>query len=355
MSELLTKQTQRLAQEVEAKKYLRAARGESMSVPPVWLMRQAGRYLPEYLAVRAQHDFVTVCRTPDLACEVTMQPIRRFGFDAAILFSDILIPAIPMGAGLHFDAGHGPVIDRPIREHRDVEAIREFEPRAELADVLTAIRQIRAELPQDKALIGFAGAPFTLACYLIEGGKPDPFKRTKRMMYGDPASFQLLLDKIAKMTAEYMRAMIEAGADAIQLFDTWGGVLTEEEYLAVNLPVLQRIFSELKPLNVPLTYFVLNGMHLDSTASTGASVVGLDWRMSIAKARERFGANVALQGNLDPVLLQTDEATIRTRTRQILSQATGGGFIFNLGHGILPDTPIQSVEILLDEIRGHQG
>ncbi len=336
----------------ETKKFLRAAHGETLDTPPVWLMRQAGRYLPEYLAVRANNDFIKVCRTPDLACEVTMQPIRRFGFDAAILFSDILIPAIPFGAGLHFDAGHGPVIDRPVRERRDVDALRDFDPRTELADVLEAIKMIRHELADDKALIGFAGAPFTLATYLIEGGKPDPFKRTKRMMYSDPQSFTILLDKIADMTIEYMKAMIESGADSIQLFDTWGGILTDSEYRAVNLPVLQRIYTELQSLNVPLTYFVLNGMHLESTAETGATVYGLDWRMSITQARHRFGHDIALQGNLDPVLLLTDEHTIRTRTRAILDESGNRGFIFNLGHGILPDTPIHSVEILMDEIRG---
>lgn len=337
----------------EKKRFLRAARGETLPNPPVWLMRQAGRYLPEYLAVRSRHDFIRVCRTPDLACEVTMQPIRRFGFDAAILFSDILIPAIPFGTGLHFDAGHGPVIDRPVRSRADIVKLRDFDPRAELSDVLEAIKMIRRELPDDKALIGFAGAPFTLACYLIEGGKPDPFKRTKQLMYSDPGSFALLLDKIANMTIEYMKAMIDSGADSIQLFDTWGGNLTDSEFRAVNLPVLQKIFTELQSLNVPLTYFVLNGMHLEAAAEVGATVYGLDWRMSFLRARQRYGYDVALQGNLDPVLLLADEQTIRSRTRAILNEAGKRGFIFNLGHGILPDTPIHSVEILLDEIRGN--
>ncbi len=335
----------------EIKSYLRAANGESLNVPPVWLMRQAGRYLPEYMAVRANNDFIKVCLTPDLACEVTLQPIRRFGFDAAILFSDILIPAIPFGTGLHFDKGHGPIIDRPVRECKDVEALRDFDPREELSEVLSAIKMIRQELPDDKALIGFAGAPFTLACYMIEGGKPDPFRRTKQMMYSDPQAFALLLDKIAAMTVRYMRAMIESGADAIQLFDTWGGILTDEEYRAVNLPVLQRVFAELSSLDVPLTYFVLNSMHLDSSANVGASVYGMDWRMSFEKACACFGTDVTLQGNLDPVLLLTDEQTIRNRTREILTEAGNTPLIFNLGHGILPDTPIHHVEILLDEIR----
>jgi len=335
----------------ELKNYLRAARGESLPVPPVWLMRQAGRYLPEYLAVRAEHDFISVCRTPDLACEVTMQPIRRFDFDAAILFSDILIPAIPMGAGLRFDSGHGPVIERPVRERKDVDTLRVFEPREELPDVLEAVRQIRRELAGDKALIGFAGAPFTLACYLIEGGKPDPFKNVKRMMYSDPGAFQALLEKLAQFTADYMLAMVEAGADAIQLFDTWGGILTDAEYRTVNLPILQKITSTLRTASAPVTYFVLNGMHLDCVPEVGANVYGLDWRMPVDTARRKFGTNAALQGNLDPVILLTDESSIRRNTRRIVNDAKGAGFIFNLGHGILPDTPIHSVEILMDEIR----
>jgi uroporphyrinogen decarboxylase len=352
MLDTIARSTRKSHLDTENKKFIRAAFGEVQDVPPVWLMRQAGRYLPEYLEVRAENDFVKVCLTPELACEVTIQPIRRFGFDAAILFSDILIPAIPFGNGLHFDKGHGPVIERPIRERRDVENMRNFDPREELTEVLKAVKMIRTELADDKALIGFAGAPFTLACYLIEGGKPDPFRRTKNMMYADPKTFELLLDNIADMTVDYMRAMIEYGADAIQLFDTWGGILTDEEYRRVNLPVLQRIFKSLRELDVPLTYFVLNGMHLDSSAEVGASVYGMDWRMSFAKARQRFGYDVALQGNLDPVLLLTDEQTIRSRTREILKEAGQRGHIFNLGHGILPDTPIQNVEILLDEIRG---
>ncbi|MBK6765617.1 MAG: uroporphyrinogen decarboxylase [bacterium] len=339
----------------QKKSFLRAARGEHMRIPPVWLMRQAGRYLPEYLAVRADHDFISVCRTPDLACEVTMQPIRRFDFDAAILFSDILIPAIPLGCGLRFDSGHGPVIERPVRSRNEVDSLREFDPREELDDVLAAVKLIRRELPDDKALIGFAGAPFTLACYLIEGGKPDPFRNVKRMMYSDPEAFTKLLNKLADFTADYMLAMIDAGADAIQLFDTWGGILTVAEFRALNLPVLQRIVAALNHSVAPTTYFVLNGMHLASVAEIGADVYGLDWRMPIQSAKARFGTQASLQGNLDPVLLLTDETTIRRAARQIINDAEGAGFIFNLGHGILPDTPISSVDILLDEIRSSRA
>jgi uroporphyrinogen decarboxylase len=333
-------------------KYLRAATGESLEIPPVWMMRQAGRYLPEYLKVRAQHDFLAVCRTPELACEVTVQPIRRFGFDAAILFSDILVPLVPMGADLSFGKGHGPVIANPVRTRADVQNLKRIEPRESLQYVLDAIRMIRAELPPDVALIGFAGAPFTLATYLIEGGKPDPFAHVKGMFYSDPASFTSLLESLADMCADYLAAMVEAGADAIQLFDTWAGILPAREFRAVNLPVVKSIFDRLAPLGVPRTYFVLAGMHLlEEIRDTGATVAGMDWRTPIPEAKRVLGPNIALQGNLDPTVLLANEATIRRETRRVIAEARGSGHIFNLGHGILPITSIESVETMLDEIR----
>ncbi len=334
-------------------KFLRAARGEALSVPPVWLMRQAGRYLPEYLKVRAQHDFLEVCRTPDLACEVTVQPIRRFGFDAAILFSDILVPLVPMGVDLSFGKGHGPIIANPVRTRADALKLKRIEPRESLKDVLDSIRMIRAELPPEVALIGFAGAPFTLATYMIEGGKPDPFAHVKGMLYSDPDAFRALLETLGDMVSDYLAAMVEAGADAAQLFDTWAGILPAREFRAVNLPVLQSIFSRLKPLNVPLTYFVLAGMHLlEEIRDTGATVAGLDWRTPIGEARRVLGRGMTLQGNLDPTVLLGNEAAIRRETRRVIDEAQGGGHIFNLGHGILPITPLPAVEIMLDEIRG---
>lgn len=333
--------------------YLRAIRGETLEFPPVWLMRQAGRYLPEYNAVRAKHDFLTVCNTPELACVVTLQPIRRFHFDAAILFSDILVPLVPMGAQLSFGKGHGPQVANPVRNERDVRALRAIDPRAELATVLEAVRMIRAELPPDVALIGFAGAPFTLAAYLVEGGKPQPFANLKAMMYAQPALFRDLLSKLADMVTEYMQAMIEAGADAIQLFDTWAGILPEREFRDVNLPVLQRIVTALQASRVPLTYFAHDNAHLVHVCGeTGADVVGLDWRASIPAARRALGNAVALQGNLDPTILLGGEAVIRAEARRIASEGRAAQrHIFNLGHGILPMTPVSAVETLLDEIR----
>jgi len=335
-----------------ASSYLRAARGEKLAVPPVWLMRQAGRYLPEYLEFRAKHDFLEVCNVPELACEATLQPIRRFRFDAAILFSDILVPLVPMGIDLSFGKGHGPQIANPVRTVEDVTKLRNIEPRESLGNVLNAIRMIRAELPRQTALIGFCGAPFTLSAYMVEGGKPDPFANLKRMMYADRHTFDALLNKLADMVASYLTAMVEAGADAIQLFDTWSGILPDWEFRVVNLPVLQKIFAALKPLNVPLTYFIHGGAHLvGAMKDTGCTVASLDWRVSIPEARRVLGDNITLQGNLDATVLLADEQTIRRETRRVKEEGRTGGHIFNLGHGILPITPIASVEIMLDELR----
>ncbi len=325
-----------------------------MDIPPVWLMRQAGRYLPEYREVRAKHQFLDICDNPEIACEVTLQPIRRFGFDAAILFSDILIPLVPMGANLTFGEGEGPRIDPPIRTIKDIESLKPVEPREDLKFVLDAIRMIRRELPEKVALIGFAGAPFTLATYLIEGGKPNPFANIKKLMYSEPEAFNTLLEKLHVMVAEYMEAMFEAGADAIQIFDTWGGILNAHDFRAVNLPIVRKIFKSLEKLDAPKTYFVHNGTHLlKEVRESGCTVASLDWRCSIPAARSIFGENIAIQGNLDPTVLLGGEPGIREAVRRVIDSTDGpGGHIFNLGHGILPMTPISSVEVMLDEIRG---
>ena len=334
-------------------KYMQACGGEKTDIPPVWLMRQAGRYLPEYRAVREKHEFLEICHNPELAAEVTLQPIRRFEFDAAILFSDILIPLVPMGANLSFGVGEGPRIDPPFRSLGDIGKLKPVEPENDLGFVLESIKMIRRDLPDDIALIGFCGAPFTLATYLVEGGKPHPFAGVKSMMYGEPGAFYELCGKLRDMVRIYLRAMVRSGADAIQLFDTWAGILNPDDYRSFILPFVRDIFDDLKDLGVPMTYFVHNGSHLlHEIKNTGCSVVSLDWRCSILEAREAFGDSVALQGNLDPTVLLGDEGTIRKKTRAVLDESPGGGFIFNLGHGILPMTPVSSVEIMLDEIRG---
>ncbi len=333
--------------------YLKAARGEKRDHAPVWLMRQAGRYLPEYREVRARHSFLDLCNIPEVATEVTLQPIRRFGFDASIIFSDILIPLVPMGAKLSFDEGHGPRISNALRSAKDIEAMRSIEPKDDLKNVLAAVRMIRAELPESTALIGFAGAPFTLASYWVEGSKPDPFINLKSMMYREPGLFQVMLEKLGETVAKTLAAMVEAGADAVQVFDTWGGILPRHEFRAYNLPVLKTIFTKLQSLRVPMTYFVKEGGHLlQEVGETGADVAGIDWRVSIAEARKVLGPDIAVQGNLDPTALFGNEKTIRNETRRVLEDAgPAGGHIFNLGHGILPNTPIESVEYLIDEIR----
>lgn len=336
------------------KLYLKACKGENLKVPPVWLMRQAGRYLPEYRAVREKHGFLDICYNPELATEVTLQPIRRFKFDASILFSDILVPLVPMGANLSFGPGEGPKIEPPFRTIDDIKAMRPVDPHESLSFVLEAISMIRRELPDDVALIGFVGAPFTLATYLVEGGKPAPFGHIKKLMYNEPEAFDLLMNKLQKMVSQYLEAMVGAGADAIQVFDTWAGILTRHDFRTANLPYIKNIFKDLTGLHVPMTYFVHGGAHLlPEIRDTGCTVASLDWRCSLAEARQILGENIAIQGNLDATVLLGDEKSIRGAVRRVVEDAAGpGGHIFNLGHGILPMTPVSSVEIMLDEIRG---
>jgi uroporphyrinogen decarboxylase len=313
-------------------------------------MRQAGRYLPEYREVRAKHSFLEVCHTPELACEVTLQPIRRFGFDAAILFSDILVPLEAMGAEIAFEPG--PVINNPLRTESDLERVRSFDPHEELPRVLEAVKLLRGALPEDTALIGFAGAPFTLASYWMEGGKPQPFANVKKMMYTEPGVFTRFLDRLGEMVADYLVAQSQAGADAVQLFDTWAGMLTEHDFRTYLAPALRAIFERLRQADVPCTYYARGSNHLlTAIGELGADVVSLDWRTPIEAARRVLGDQVVLQGNLDPSVLLGDESTIRRETRRVLDQLDGHPHVFNLGHGILRMTPCESVEIMLDEIR----
>jgi uroporphyrinogen decarboxylase len=331
-------------------RFLRACRREPVDRTPVWFMRQAGRYMAEYRALRAKHTLLELCRTPELAVEVTLQPIRAFGFDAAILFSDLLIPLAPMGIPFDFQACEGPVIGTPVRTAADVAALRRFEPREELAMVLEAIRLLRREL--QVPLIGFAGAPFTLASYAIEGGHSSHFAKTKGLMYGEPATWHRLAALLADVVADYLRAQVEAGAQAVQLFDSWIGALDEADYREFVLPHIRRIFDGIANLDVPKIHFGTGTGHLLAVQrEAGGTVIGVDWRTPLDEGWKRAGDGVAVQGNLDPTLLFAPRERLLARVDDVLQGAGGRpGHVFNLGHGILPGTPVEAVRAVVDHV-----
>jgi uroporphyrinogen decarboxylase len=309
-------------------------------------MRQAGRYMAEYRALRERYSLLDLCRTPDLATEVTLQPVRRIEVDAAIVFSDLLLPLEPMGVRFDFIKGEGPAIENPLRSESDLSRVRRFEPREALAPVLSAIRQIKGELAGRVPLIGFAGAPFTLASYAIEGGHSTSFAHTKALMYGSPAAWHRLCDLLAEMSAEYLVAQIEAGVDAVQLFDSWVGALNAEDYREFILPHTRKIFERLSAYPVPTIHFgVGTGAILDQLRDAGGDVIGADWRIPLDEAWTRIGPDRAIQGNLDPTVLLAPLARILAATDDVLARAEGRpGHIFNLGHGILPMTPLEHVQ-----------
>jgi len=333
--------------------YLRAARSQPVERTPIWIMRQAGRYLPEYRAVREKVDFVTLCKTPELAAEVTLQPIDRFGFDAAILFSDILVLAESMGFKVEFDPG--PIIDTPVRTPADVERIRLADPREDLPYVFEAIRILRRELTGRVPLIGFAAAPFTLAAYLVEGQGSKNFDKIKRLLYDDAASAHALLEKVAEATLHYLRAQVEAGAQALQLFDTWAGLLAPDVYREFGLRYARRVLEALSDAGVPLVYFALDSSHLlEAVGECPADMLGVDWRVPLEVAARGLGRPVALQGNLDPCVLFASPTVVAEQARRILDRAAGlPGHVFNLGHGILPGTPLESVQALVRTVQAH--
>jgi uroporphyrinogen decarboxylase len=311
---------------------------------PVWMMRQAGRYLPEYLATRASvNGFMGLCQNPELACEVTMQPLRRFDLDAAILFSDILTVPDAMGLGLYFSTGEGPKFERPLRSAADIAKLRVPDPHKDLGYVMQAVSTIRKALNNEIPLIGFAGSPWTLATYMIEGGSSKTFSRIKALRYTDPRSLQLLLDTLADAVAAYLNAQIEAGAQALMIFDTWGGILAHQDYLDFSLAAGQRIREKLHRTHdgqiVPVMWFTKNGgQWLEQQAAAGFDCLGLDWTVNMAQARARVGDKVALQGNLDPSCLLGPPEMIRQQVGRILQEfGPGNGHVFNLGHGITPD------------------
>ncbi|MDA8165454.1 MAG: uroporphyrinogen decarboxylase [Desulfobacteraceae bacterium] len=333
--------------------FLQACRGEKVAYTPVWLMRQAGRYLPEYQQVRAKVSFLGLCKTPELAAEVTIQPVDILGVDAAILFSDILVPLEPMGAALEFHESRGPVFPHPVRDEAAVSRLRVPEPEAELGFVMDTIRLLRRELAAKVPLIGFSGAPFTLATYLIEGGSSKSFLYTKKMMYTAPELYHKLLVKITDCTVRYLKAQAAAGAQALQIFDSWVGVLAPCDFAQFALPYVKTIIAELKKAtDVPIIYFANNGATLvDLSVESGADVLGLDWRLPLDEAVRRVDGKVALQGNLDPLALLLPHARMEERIGRILRQAKGArGHIFNLGHGILPEIPPEQAKFMVEAV-----
>lgn len=337
---------------------VRAYRGEPVDRVPVWFMRQAGRSLPEYRELRKGRTLLEMCRSPELAAEVTLQPVRRHGVDAAILFSDIVVPLEAIGVGVEIRPGVGPVIERPFRAAADLERLRPFEPDADAPYVAETVRLLCAELPVP--LIGFAGGPFTLASYLVEGGPSKGQARTKTLMLSDPALWSALLERLADIAIASLRAQVAAGAQAVQVFDSWIGSLAPEHYERHVLPAAQRVFAGIADLGVPRVYFGVGTGHLlHLMARTGADVVGVDWRVPLDEAARRTGPGVALQGNLDPTVLLAPWEVVEAHVLDVLARAPEAGYVFNLGHGVLPETPPdvpgRVVELVHAHRAGHAG
>ncbi len=341
-----------MSESLQNDRFLRACRREPVDRTPVWAMRQAGRYLPEYRAIREKSDFLTMCRTPDLAAEVTLQPVERFGLDAAILFSDIMVVPEAMGMRLELVESRGPVLDDPVRGERDLERLRRPDVHAALGYVFEAIRRIRRELAGRVPLIGFSGSPWTLATYMVEGEGSKQFRHARAMVYAEPALAHRLLERVTDVVADYLLGQVEAGVDAVQVFDTWGGILPPAEYREFSLAYMARIVERLRPAGVPVILFSKDCSHsLEAIADAGADVVGIDWRTDIGQARRRVGARAAVQGNLDPVALFAPPTEIRRRVVEVLEAVgPGEGHVFNLGHGILPDTPPDHLRAMVDAV-----
>jgi uroporphyrinogen decarboxylase len=330
---------------------LRAARRQPTDFTPVWLMRQAGRYLPEYRAMRERFGFLELCRNPEAAAEVTLQPVERLGVDAAILFADILLLVEPMGVGLEFAKGEGPAIQRPVRSAAAVRRLHPVDPQEATPFVFETVRRVCRALDDRVPVIGFAGAPFTVASYLIEGGASREFLHTKRLMYEEPEAWHTLLGMLADVTARYLSGQIAAGADAVQLFDSWAGALSPDDYRVFVLPHSQALLRALSPGTPVIHFGTGTAALLPLMAEAGGDVIGLDWRVNLDDAWARLGPGVAVQGNLDPAVLLAPPERIRQSAQRILDRAGGRpGHIFNLGHGVLPETPVDNVIALVDMV-----
>jgi uroporphyrinogen decarboxylase len=331
--------------------FLQAARGEAAGVTPVWFMRQAGRYMAEYRAIREHHTLLEICARPQLAAEVTLQPVEHIGVDAAILFADILLPLVPLGLSLEFTAGEGPALRDPIRSAADVAALRPVDVETDLGHVLETVRLVRQELGGRVPLIGFAGAPFTVASYAIEGGSSRHFVETKKLMYGAPDVWHALLGKLGTVLADYLAGQIRAGAQAVQLFDSWVGNLAPDDYRTYVLPHTRAIFERLRPLGVPMIHFgVGTSSLLELQREAGGDVIGLDWTIPLDAGWARV-PDRAVQGNLDPIALFAPLPELKRRVHDILARAAGRpGHIFNLGHGIVPETPVANVRAVVEMV-----
>ena len=353
--------------ELKNDRFLRALLRQPVDVTPVWMMRQAGRYLPEYRATRAQAgDFLSLCKNAELACEVTLQPLERFELDAAILFSDILTIPDAMGLGLYFETGEGPKFRKIIRTAEDVDSLPIPSIESDLGYVINAVKVIRRELNGRVPLIGFSGSPWTLATYMVEGGSTRDFREVKRLMFTQPEVMHQLLDKLARTVIDYLNAQIKAGAQAVQIFDTWGGVLSSHAYREFSLKYMKQIVDglirEYDGRKVPVILFTKNGgQWLEEIANTGADAAGLDWTTDIGDARRRVGNQIALQGNLDPSMLYANPDQIRKEVGFILERfGSGNGHVFNLGHGIALDVDPENAKVFIDAVHElsrpyHQG
>ncbi|MFQ5674133.1 MAG: uroporphyrinogen decarboxylase [Nitrospinales bacterium] len=337
-------------------RFLKACRGEPVDVTPVWFMRQAGRYMKEYRALKEKYSFLEMCKTPELAVEVTLQPLNVMEVDAAIIFADILLPLEPMGLGLEFTAGDGPVVPRPITGPSDVEKIRPVNPDEQLGFVADAIRLARKELNGKLPLIGFAGAPFTLCSYMVEGGKSRDFTKTKLLMYEHPETWKRLMETVSGVLVDYLDMQVRAGAQALQVFDSWIGCISPGDYREFVLPHSKRLMDGLKRTGVPVINFSTGtSSMLQQITQAGGDVIGFDWRIHLDDAWKRIGENKAVQGNLDPSTLFAPIPVIKEKVRDILKRAAGRpGHIFNLGHGILQHTPVDHVKAVVDMVHEYR-
>jgi len=336
--------------------FLKACRRQPTEYTPIWLMRQAGRYMKEYRALRKKYSFLEMCKNPEVAAQVTLQPLDKFKLDAAIIFSDILIPLEPMGVEFEFAKGEGPVFHRPVREMKDVERLKIIEPEEEIPFLMESIRIVRRELEGKIPLIGFSGAPFTLASYMIEGGHSRNYTLTKGLMYQNRPAWNLLMEKVSEVLIRYLNAQVRAGVQALQVFDSWVGCLTPGDYEEYALPYSKRVMDGVNK-SVPLIHFATSSSTLlERMKQAGGNVIGVDWRVNLGEAWARIGYDVGIQGNLDPVVLLGPVNLIKKEVKRILDQAEGRpGHIFNLGHGILPNTPVDHVAALVDMVHEYSS